>query len=83
MYGNELVVQALLIAHAHGADGTCPQQDLRGYLLLSQHEHIERIAIFAVGARHEAIVCRVVDGAVKDTVHPQQASRFVELVFDL
>ena len=36
--------------------------------LLAEHEDVERIAVVAVGARHEAVVRRVVNGREQDPV---------------
>ena len=51
--------------------------------LLAQDEGVERIAVVAVGAGDEAVVGRVVDGAVEHAVEPQQARFLVELVLVL
>ena len=35
----------------------------RHHRLLAEHQHVERVAVVAVGLRDEAVVGRVVDGA--------------------
>ena len=45
-----------------------------------QHEHVERIAVVAEGAREEAVVARIVHGAVQHAVETEDAELLVELV---
>src|SRR5207249_6497343 len=51
--------------------------------LLTEHEHVERIAVLAVGPGQEAVIGGVVDRAVEHAIDAQQARRLVQLVLDL
>src|SRR5256886_16473715 len=55
----------------------------RHHRLLTEHKHVERVAVLAVGLREEAVVRRVVHGRVQHAVQPQQARALVELVLHL
>ena len=82
MDGDDLVVDPLVVAHAHDADGVGPQQHAGGHLL-AQHQHVERVVVVAVGARHKAVVGRVVYRAVQHAIDAQQARCLVQLVLHL
>src|SRR5262249_684869 len=49
----------------------------------TEYQDIDRIAVVAIGARHEAVIRRIMNGAVKDAIHPQQARGLIEFVLDL
>src|SRR5206468_3844823 len=51
--------------------------------LLAEHEHVEGVAVLAVGLRQEAVVRRVVHGGVQHAIEPEQARALVELVLHL
>ena len=51
--------------------------------LLAEHQRIERVAIVAEGPRDEAVVGRIVDGAVQHAIETQQAGLLVQLVLVL
>src|SRR5262249_15112440 len=82
MNGNDLVVLSLLVAHPHQADGAGAEQHAGDDRLLAEDQHVERVAVVAVGARDETVVGRVVDRAVQDATDHQQAGRRVQLVLD-
>ncbi len=81
--GDDLVVPALVVGHGHDADGAGPQDAEGRHRLLAQHEDVERITVRAVRLRQKAVVGRVVDGAVQDTIESQKPRLLVELVFHL
>src|SRR5438445_143021 len=83
MHGDDLVVLALFVAHGHDADRARAQDAERHHRLLTEHKHVERVAVLAVGLREEAVVRRVVHGRVQHAVQPQQARALVELVLHL
>src|SRR5262249_8742138 len=64
------------------ANGPGPQENARRHLSLAQDEYIKRIIVGAVRSRNKAVICRVMDGAIENAVHPQQAGRLVQLVLD-
>ncbi len=49
--------------------------------LLAQDQSIERISVVAIRARNEAVVGRIVHGAVEHPVETQEARLLVEFVF--
>ena len=81
MDGDDLVVGHPIIEHAHQADGARAHHGERYHRLVAEHQHVERIAVLAVGARHESVVRRVDDRAVEDAIDAQEAALLVELVF--
>jgi len=80
---NELVVFLAVVAHSHQPDGPGPHNRKGLYRLAPQHERVEGIAVVAVGLRDQAVVGRIGDRAVQDSVDTQQASGLVQLVFHL
>ena len=80
---DDLVVDALLVAHPHHPDGAGFDDRQRMHRLLPQHQRVERIAVIAERARDEAVIGRIVDGAVEHAIEPQQARLLVELVLVL
>jgi len=80
---DDLVVEPLLVAHAHHADGARFDHRRRVHGLLAQHQRIQRIPIVTERARDEAVVGRVVHGAVEHAVEPHEARFLVELVLVL
>src|SRR5437867_2081344 len=83
VYGDDLVVLFILIAHLHHADGPGPHDGQRNDRFLAEHEHIERVPIVAVSLGDESVIRRVVHGAEENTVDPQQSALLVELVLGL
>src|SRR3954468_18559215 len=77
---HDLIVNPLLVTHPHHADGARVDDGQGEDRLLSQHQHVERIAVVAVGARDEAVVGGIVDGAVKHPIETQQPRFLVQLV---
>ena len=78
-----LVVDALFVAHLHDANRSHVDDGQRLNWLLSEHKHIQRIAVAAEGAGDEAVVRRVVNGAVQHTVEAQEARFLIQLVLVL
>src|SRR6478672_4653938 len=81
--GDDLVVEALLVAHPHDADRPGLHQRQWCDRFLPEHQDVEWVAVFAVGSRNESVVGGVVDCAVKYAVKPQQARFLVQLVLVL
>jgi hypothetical protein len=81
--GDDLVVDSLFVAHPHHADGAGLDDGQRIHRLLAEHQRIERVPVVAVGARDEAVVGRIVHGAVEDAIQPQEAGLLVQLVLVL
>src|SRR6266849_1328838 len=81
--GDDLVVAALVVRHGQDADGARPQHAQGSHGLLTQHEDVEGIAVLAVRLRDEAVVRRVVHGAVQDAVNAQEPGVLVQLVLHL
>jgi hypothetical protein len=71
--GDDLVVDALVVAHAHDADRARRDDAQRVHGALLQHEHVEGVAVVAVGARDEAVVGRVVHRAEQHAVEAEEA----------
>jgi hypothetical protein len=78
---DDLVVDALVVAHAHHANCARLNDRQRIHRLLSEHQHVERIAVVAERSRDESVVRRVVDGAVEHAIQTEKSRLFVELVF--
>ena len=70
--GDDLVVDAFLVAHPHHADRARLDDGQRVDRLLPQDERIERVAIVAKRTRDEAVVSRVMDGAVEHAIEPEE-----------
>ena len=80
---DDLVVDALLVAHPHHADGARLDDRQRVDRLLAEHQRIERVAVVAERARDEAVVGRIVHGAVEHAIESQEAGLLVQLVLVL
>ena len=80
---HDLVVDALLVAHAHHADRARLDDGQRIDGLLPEHQRVERIAIVAVGPRDEAVVGGIVHGAVEHAIETEQPRLLVQLVLVL
>ena len=78
--GDDFVVDPLLVAHAHDADGARldDRQGLHGFL--GQHQRVERIPVVAERARDETVVGRIVDRAVEHAIETEEARLLVQLV---
>ena len=81
--GDDLVVESLLVAHPHDADGTCLDDRERVDRFLAQDQGVQRVAIVTERPGDEAVVGRVVHGAVQHPVQPHQSRFLVELVLVL
>src|SRR5687767_8017837 len=81
--GDDLVVDPLLVAHAHDADGARLDDRQREDRLLAEDERVQRIPVIAIRAGNESVVGGVVDGAVEHAIEAQQARLLIELVLVL
>src|SRR5262245_42593967 len=81
--GDDLVVGALVVAHAHHADRARLDDRQREHRLLAQDQRVERVAVAAVAARNESVVGRVVHGAGENAIEPEEPRPLVELVLVL
>jgi hypothetical protein len=81
--GDDLVVDPLVVAHSHQADGARLDDGQRVDGILAEHQRVQRIAVIAEAARDEAVVGGIVDGAVKDAVQAEEARLLVQLVLVL
>ena len=80
---DELVVEPLLVAHAHDANRAGFDDRERHHGLLAEHQGVERVAVFAEGPGDEGVVGGIVHGAVEYSVELQQARFLVELILVL
>ncbi len=78
---NDFVVAAAGIDHGHNADGPSFDEGERLNGFLAKDEDIQRIIVFGVGLRDEAIVGGIEDGGMNDAVDSEQTCGFVQLVF--
>src|SRR5262249_21679687 len=81
--GDDLVVLTFFIAHGQYPNRARAQDTERHHRLLTEDQHVERIAVVAVRLWQEPVVRRGVHGRVQNPVEPEQAGAFVELVLDL
>jgi hypothetical protein len=80
---DDFVVGCAGVEHGHDADGTRFDERERLDGFLAENEDVERIIVFGVGLRDEAVVSGIENGGVDDTVHFEEPGGFVELVFDV
>jgi hypothetical protein len=67
--------------YAHHANRARLNDRQRIHRLLSEDQHIERIAVVAERSRDESVVRRIVDGAVEHAIQTKESRLFVEFVF--
>ena len=79
-HAEDLVVTALLVAHAEHPDGARPDEAAGERRLLDQHQGVERVAVLAQGVFDEPVVRRVLGGGEQRPVQPDPAGVVVELV---
>src|SRR5580698_10400004 len=79
--GDDFVVAGAGIDHRHEADGASLDERERLDGLLAKNEDIERIVVFGVGLRDEAVVRGIENRGVDDAIDFEQTGGFVELVF--
>src|SRR5690242_11889354 len=83
VHGDDLVILALLVAHREHADRARAQDTERQHRLLTEYQHVERVAVVAVRLWQEAVIRRVVHGGVEDAIDREQPRALVELVLHL
>src|SRR5260370_5344368 len=81
--GDNFVVGGAGVHHGHNADGAGFDESQRLHSLLAEDQNIERIVVFGVGLRDEAIVRRIKNGRVNDAVNFKQPGGLVQFVFDV
>jgi hypothetical protein len=54
-----------------------------GTRFLAENEHVERIVIFGERLRYEAVVRGIEDRGVKNTIHADHSTGFVELILNV
>src|SRR5579862_2572755 len=81
--GDDFVVAGAAVDHGHEANGAGLDERERLDSFLAEDEDIERIVVFGVGLRDEAIVGGVENGGMDDAVDFEQTGGLVELVFDI
>jgi hypothetical protein len=79
-HAQDLVVAAFLVGHPEHADRTAADQAAGKRGFQHQHKRVERIAVFAQGVRHEAVVGRVLGRGEQRSVEADQAAGVVDLV---
>ena len=82
MNSNDLIILFSLIKHTHHADGLGAEERKGNDWLLHENKNIKRVVIFTISLRNKAIVVRVDDRRVEDTVDVEETSDLVEFVFD-
>ena len=80
LHRDDLVVAAGLVAHLEHADGAHLDANAREHRVVEQHEHVERIAVFAEGLFEEAVVGGVDEARVEHAVEVDTTSLVVDLV---
>ena len=71
--GNDLLVVLAVVQHGDVADGVAAHQGQGIQHLGAQHQHVQGVAVVAVGAGDEAVVGGVVGGGVEDAVQDDEA----------
>jgi hypothetical protein len=82
-YGDDFVVAGAGVDHGHYTDGAGFDEGERLDRFLAEDEDVERVVVFGVGLRDEAVVGGIEDGGVDDAVDLEEAGGFVEFVFDV
>jgi hypothetical protein len=81
--GDDFVVGGAGVEHGHDADGARLDERERLDGFLAENEDIERVVVFGVSLRDEAVVRGIENGRMDDAVDFEEAGGFVELVFDI
>lgn len=81
--GNDFIVAGAGIDHGHNADGARLDEGESLDRFLAKDEDVERIIIFRVGLRDEAVGRWVENRGVDDAIDAQQAGGLVQFVFTL
>ena len=79
--GDDFVVAGAGIDHGHESDGAGLDERERLDRFLAENEDVERIVVFGVGLRDEAVVRGIENRGVDDAIDFEQTGGFVELVF--
>src|SRR5580693_9121187 len=79
-HADDLVVAALLVGHPEHPDRTAADQAAGERRLQHQDHRVERVAVLAQGAGHEAVVGRVLGRGEQRAVQADQAAVVVDLV---
>jgi len=80
-HGDDFVVAGAAVDHGHDADGAGFDEGKRLDGFLAEDEDVERVVVFGVGLRDEAVVGGIEDRGVNDAVNFEQTGGFVEFVF--
>jgi hypothetical protein len=80
---HDLVVDPLLVPHAHDADSPRIDEGQWVNRFLAEHEYVKGIPVITVRPRNEPVVRRIVHRAEQDAVEPKEAGLFFQLAFVL
>ena len=78
--GDDLLVVLPAVGHGDVPHGETAHQRQRGQGLGAEHQHVQRVAVVAVGPGDKAIVGGVMGGGVQNAVQDDQARLLVQLV---
>ena len=78
--GDDLLVVLAAVQHGDVADGVAAHQCEGVDFLRTEHQHVQRIAVVAVGAGNEAVVGGVVGGGVEHPVQDDKPGFLIQLV---
>ena len=81
--GDDFVVGGAAVDHGHDADSAGLDESERLNGLLAEDEHVERVVVFGVGLRDEAVVGGIKNGGVDDAIDFEQTGGLVEFVFEI
>ena len=51
--------------------------------ILAEHQYVERVMIFGQRSRNEPVIGGIKDRRIEHAVHSNQATSFIEFVFDI
>jgi hypothetical protein len=81
--GDYFVIGIARVDHGHETDHSGVHEGERNHRFLTEHQNIEGIVIFGERLRDEAVVRGIKDGGVKNTVHADYSTGFVELILNV
>jgi len=79
-HGENLVIGTLFITHAEHAEWSYFEDGSGEAVAVKEHEHVERVSVFGVGAGYEAVRPRIMHGAEQGPIELEDIEGLVVLV---
>ena len=81
--GDDFVIGGAAVDHGHNADSASFDEGEGLNRFLAKNENVQRVIVFGIGLRDEAVVCGIEDGGMDDAIDFEQAGRLIEFVFEI